>query len=70
MDIEGKSALVLGGCDLVGSAVCRELLLQQPAVLSVASRRREKVEPAVRQLQAEFPLSSEQFAQIIRASCQ
>lgn len=55
MDIEDKSALVLGGCGLVGSVVCRELLLQQPAVLWVASRRREKAEQAVRQLQAEFP---------------
>lgn len=43
MDIEGKSALVLGGCGLVGSAVCRELLLQQPAVLSVVSRIAEAV---------------------------
>lgn len=55
MDIEGKSALVIGGCGLVGSAVYRELLVQQPAVLWVASRRREKAEQAVRQLQAEFP---------------
>ena len=55
MDIEGKNILVLGGCGLVGIAVCRELLMQQPAVLSVASRRREKAEWAVRQLQTEFP---------------
>ncbi|MFO1429358.1 MAG: hypothetical protein U1F76_04345 [Candidatus Competibacteraceae bacterium] len=55
MDIEGKNVLVLGGCGLVGIAVCRELLLQQPAVLSVASRRKEKAERAVRQLQTEFP---------------
>ncbi len=58
MDIEGKNILVLGGCGLVGIAVCRELLMQQPAVLSVASRRREKAERAVRQLQAEFPEAS------------
>lgn len=55
MDIEGKNILVLGGCGLVGIAVCRELLMQQPAVLSVASRRKEKAEWAVRQLQTEFP---------------
>jgi predicted dinucleotide-binding enzyme len=54
MDIEGKNALVLGGCGLVGMAVCRELLAQQPAVLVIASRRRSKATQAAEQLQAEF----------------
>ena len=37
MDIRGKNALVLGGFGLVGSAVCRELLVHEPAQLVVAS---------------------------------
>ena len=58
MDIEGRNALVLGGCGLVGTAVCRELLAQQPAVLVIASRRQSKASQAVQQLQAEFPTVS------------
>ncbi len=40
MDIQGKSALVLGGFGLVGIAVCRELLAHNPAQLVVASLRK------------------------------
>jgi NAD(P)-dependent dehydrogenase (short-subunit alcohol dehydrogenase family) len=55
MDIRGKSATVLGGFGLVGSAVCRELLRRSPRRLVLTSLRREEAEGAVRQLQAEFP---------------
>jgi NAD(P)-dependent dehydrogenase (short-subunit alcohol dehydrogenase family) len=61
MDIRGKNALVLGGFGLVGSAVCRQLLVHEPARLVISSLRKEEAQQAVAELQAEFPNSSTQF---------
>jgi NAD(P)-dependent dehydrogenase (short-subunit alcohol dehydrogenase family) len=55
MDISGKTVLVLGGAGLVGTAVCRELLAREPALLVVASRQRARALRAVEALKAEFP---------------
>jgi hypothetical protein len=55
MDIQGKSATVLGGFGLVGSAVCRELLRRSPRRLVVASLRKAEAEESVARLRAEFP---------------
>jgi NAD(P)-dependent dehydrogenase (short-subunit alcohol dehydrogenase family) len=55
MDIRGKNALVLGGFGLVGSAVCRELLVHEPAQLVVASLFKGEAEQAVADLHKEFP---------------
>lgn len=55
MEIRGKNALVLGGFGLVGSAVCRELLVHEPARLVVASLRKSEAEQAVADLKADFP---------------
>lgn len=61
MDIRGKNALVLGGFGLVGSAVCRQLLVHEPARLVISSLRREEAQQAVAELQAEFPNSPTRF---------
>jgi NAD(P)-dependent dehydrogenase (short-subunit alcohol dehydrogenase family) len=55
MDIEGKSALVLGGAGMVGTAVCRLLLAHRPALLVVAARREAKARRTADQLRAAFP---------------
>lgn len=55
MDIEGKSALVLGGAGMVGTAVCRLLLAHRPALLVVAARREAKARRTADQLKAAFP---------------
>jgi NAD(P)-dependent dehydrogenase (short-subunit alcohol dehydrogenase family) len=55
MDIEGKSALVLGGAGMVGTAVCRLLLAHRPALLVVAARREAKAWRTADQLKAAFP---------------
>ncbi len=55
MNIEGKSALVLGGAGLVGAAVCRQLIAEAPARLIVAARRKSRAEQAVEALRAECP---------------
>ncbi len=55
MDIQGKSALVLGGYGLVGMAVCREVLQHRPRRLVVASLRQWEAEEGVRRLRQERP---------------
>lgn len=55
MDIRGKNALVLGGYGLVGSAVCRELIVHEPAQLVVASLFKGEAEQAVAELKREYP---------------
>lgn len=55
MDLGDKSALVLGGAGLVGTAVCRELLAQEPARLIVASRQKVRAQQAVEALRQAFP---------------
>jgi len=52
--IEGKSILVLGGGGMVGTAVCRELLLHRPARIAIAARREAKARQAVEKLSAEY----------------
>ena len=64
MDIKGKNALVLGGAGLVGVAVCRELLAQCPASLTVASRQRSRAQQAARRLSDEFPRTSARITSI------
>jgi NAD(P)-dependent dehydrogenase (short-subunit alcohol dehydrogenase family) len=57
VDIKDKTVLVLGGYGLVGIAVCRDLLEEEPAKLFVASLRQEQAEKAVIDLQACSPKS-------------
>lgn len=55
MDIRGKNVLVLGGYGLVGMAVCREILRDEPQRLVVGSLRRSEAEEAVGILRREHP---------------
>lgn len=50
MDIRGKSILILGGYGLVGQAIARRLLPEEPRRLILLSLRREEAEEAVRVL--------------------
>jgi hypothetical protein len=55
MDIQGKTVLVIGGWGLVGSAVCRKFMEENPRRLIVTSLTRSEAEDAVRALREEFP---------------
>jgi NAD(P)-dependent dehydrogenase (short-subunit alcohol dehydrogenase family) len=46
MNIAGRKVLVLGGYGLVGTAVCRELLVRRPAELTVHSLHLQEAEEA------------------------
>ncbi len=55
MDIQGKTVLVIGGWGLVGSAVCRKFLEENPKRMIVTSLARREAEEAVQALRKEFP---------------
>ena len=55
MDVQGRTILVLGGAGMVGKAVCRRLLREQPAHLIIASIDQPSAEQAAVQLQTEAP---------------
>ena len=57
MDLRGKRVLVLGGAGEVGFAVCHELMKETPALLVIASLKREEAEEAAHRLRKEFPQS-------------
>jgi len=50
LNIEGKTALVTGGSDGIGAAVCRALAREGVRVAVVASRQREKAQAVVDQI--------------------
>jgi NAD(P)-dependent dehydrogenase (short-subunit alcohol dehydrogenase family) len=53
MDIRGKSVLILGGYGLVGQAVARRLLQEDPRELTILSLHRHEAEEATASLQSE-----------------
>jgi len=53
LNLENRKILVLGGYGLVGTAVCRELLLRKPREIQIHSLRVEESENAVEELRAE-----------------
>ena len=55
MDIRNRRVLIFGGWGLVGSAICRALLAEQPAKLVVCSLSEQEAKDAVSQLHLEFP---------------
>jgi hypothetical protein len=55
MDIKKRTVLVLGGGGLVGSAICRKLIEENPGRIVVTSLMRAEAEEAVRSLRKEFP---------------
>lgn len=54
MDIKNKTVLVLGGWGLVGNAVIRKLVPEDPKKIIVTSLRKDEAEDEVKRLQAEF----------------
>lgn len=61
MNIEGRTALILGGYGLVGTAVCRALIPHHPRRLVVSSLRRWEAEARVDALTREFPSEGCEF---------
>jgi len=61
MDIQGKTVLVLGGWGLVGSAVCRKFMEENPRRIIVTSLRKEEALDAVSQLQKDYPSARKGF---------
>lgn len=61
MNIENKTVLVLGGWGLVGNAVTRKLVPQNPKRIIITSLRKEEALNEVDKLKLEFPLTSEDF---------
>jgi len=61
MDIRGKTVLVLGGWGLVGLAVCRKLMEEQPRRMIVTSLLREEALEALETLREEFPATARTF---------
>jgi len=55
MDVANKTILILGGWGLVGSAVCKRLLLDRPARLIITSLRQEEADDAVASMRAHRP---------------
>jgi hypothetical protein len=62
--VEGRSVLVLGGGGMVGTAVCRELLVHKPARIAIGARREAKARRAVEQLSAEHPGSADRLVPV------
>jgi hypothetical protein len=58
MEIKGSKILVLGGWGLVGSAICRQLMENNPSMLIVSSLKESEALDAVEQLRKEYPKSN------------
>jgi hypothetical protein len=61
MDIQGKTVLVIGGWGLVGSAICRKLMEENPGRMIVTSLLRSEAQDAVQELRAEFSHVGKEF---------
>ncbi len=61
MEIEGKIVLVLGGWGLVGSAVCRRIMGEDPGRLVVTSLFRSEAEEITGALRREYPRLRKDF---------
>ncbi len=55
MDIKNKTVLVLGGFGLVGSAVARKIVPQNPKQIIITSLFLSEAEEAVKKFESEFP---------------
>ncbi len=61
MDIKNKKVLVLGGWGLVGNAVIRKIIPEEPRQIIVTSLREAEAKEAIRKLRTEFPDLPEEF---------
>ncbi|MCX8057630.1 MAG: short-chain dehydrogenase [Ignavibacteria bacterium] len=55
MDIKGKSVLILGGWGLVGFAIARRIIVENPSKIILASLNEWEAKEAVENLSKEFP---------------
>lgn len=61
MDIKGKTVLILGAWGLVGSAITRRIVQENPKNIIVASLKQREAEEAVEKLRKEFPKFDSHF---------
>ena len=61
MDIQNKTVLVLGGWGLVGSAVCRQMMPENPKRIIVTSLLEHEAKDVVQTLQHEYPRAGKKF---------
>lgn len=61
MDINNKSVLVLGGWGLVGSAVCRQIMEEEPKRIILTSLLEAEAKNAVETLKEEYPKAGRNF---------
>lgn len=61
MDIKNRSVLVLGGWGLVGSAVCRQMMPEQPKRIILTSLLESEARDAVATMQKEYPKAGKNF---------
>jgi len=61
MDIKGKTVLVIGGWGLVGSAVCRKFMEEQPRRIIVTSLTETEAREAVAELAKDYPHAGRNF---------
>ena len=61
MDIQNKTVLVLGGFGLVGSAVARKLVPENPKHIIITSLFLSEAKEAVSKLEKEFPQKGKNF---------
>lgn len=61
MDIKNKTVLVLGGWGLVGNAVVRKLMTENPKQVIVTSLKKEEALEAVEKLRVEYPGRSKNY---------
>ncbi|MFN4110793.1 MAG: short-chain dehydrogenase, partial [Ignavibacteria bacterium] len=55
MDVKGKSVLILGGWGLVGFAIARRIIVENPSKMIIASLQEWEAKEAVENLLKEFP---------------
>ena len=61
MDIQRKTVLVLGGWGLVGTAICRRLVKENPKRIIITSLLEREAKEAVAQLRSEYPGKGRNF---------
>ena len=61
MNIQNKTVLVLGGWGLVGSALSRKLVAENPKHIIITSLKLSEAEEAVKKLEHEFPLKEKNY---------
>lgn len=61
MDIQNKTVLVLGGWGLVGTAIARKLVHENPKNIIITSLKFSEAKDAVEKLESEFPEKGKNF---------